>query len=178
MEGLIGNATAKEAAQKSGISASNFTRWKQGANADPEFVVKIARAYDANVLEALVEAEFITADEAGSKPASGDLVDVVRTLSPELLRVRSMADALEKLLEKLEYSSAKIDHFETEFYLKTLSSPAEQECSNDSNRKLRAVPTDEYYDGTVQEWTEQPHAAYSGKNETEARLERGEDPID
>lgn len=62
---LMGNETATEAAKKSKISSSNFTRWKKGARADPDFVVKIARAYDANVLEALVEAEFITEEEAG-----------------------------------------------------------------------------------------------------------------
>lgn len=56
--------SAKEAAQRAGISPSNFTRWKSGARADPEFVVKIARAYGSNVLHALVEAEFITEDEA------------------------------------------------------------------------------------------------------------------
>lgn len=60
----MGNETATEAAKKSKISSSNFTRWKKGARADPDFVVKIARAYNANVLEALVAAEFITEAEA------------------------------------------------------------------------------------------------------------------
>ena len=64
LSALIGNQTAAEAAKISGISASNFTRWKKGARADPEFVVKIARAYGANVLEALTAAEFITEEEA------------------------------------------------------------------------------------------------------------------
>lgn len=63
---LMGDETATEAAKKSGISSSNFTRWKKGAKADPDFVVKIARAYNANVLDALVAAEFITAEEAKS----------------------------------------------------------------------------------------------------------------
>lgn len=61
----MGDDTATKAAKKTGISASNFTRWKQGANADPEFVVKVARAYKVNVLRALVEANFITEKEAG-----------------------------------------------------------------------------------------------------------------
>ncbi|MDV2474199.1 helix-turn-helix domain-containing protein [Rhodococcus zopfii] len=67
VERLIGNDTAQEAARRARFSKSAFTRWKQGANADPEFVVKLARAYHANVLEALVEAEFITEAEAGLK---------------------------------------------------------------------------------------------------------------
>lgn len=33
-------------------------------------------------------------------------------------------------------------------------------------------------DGTVREWEDQPHAADSSLNENEARLNRGEDPID
>lgn len=64
LEKLIANGTADEAAKRIGISASNFSRWKNGARADPDFVVKIARAYDQNVIDALVEAEFITDEEA------------------------------------------------------------------------------------------------------------------
>ena len=62
---VMGDDTATKAAKKTGISASNFTRWKQGANADPEFVVKVARAYKVNVRRALVEANFIAEEEAG-----------------------------------------------------------------------------------------------------------------
>lgn len=69
---LMGNDTPTVAARKAGISASNFTRWKRGARADPDFVVKIARAYDGNVLEALVAADFITPEEAGE---GGDSID-------------------------------------------------------------------------------------------------------
>lgn len=64
LEQLMGDDNAMSAASRAGISSSNFTRWKKGARADPDFVVRIARAYDANVLEALVEAEFITDAEA------------------------------------------------------------------------------------------------------------------
>lgn len=61
---IIGDSTYSQAATKAGFDKSAFTRWKKGARADPDFVVKIARAYDANVLEALVAAEFITEAEA------------------------------------------------------------------------------------------------------------------
>lgn len=57
----------RDAAKKAGFNQSAFTRWKGGAKADPEFVVKFARAFGLNVLEALVEAEFITEGEAGLK---------------------------------------------------------------------------------------------------------------
>lgn len=54
----------RDAAKIAGFNQSAFTRWKNGGGADPEFVIKFARAFDLNVLEALVEAEFITEEEA------------------------------------------------------------------------------------------------------------------
>lgn len=56
--------TAKEVADRAGFDQSAMTRWKQGANADPKFVVQFARAFNQNVLLALSEAELITDDEA------------------------------------------------------------------------------------------------------------------
>lgn len=56
--------TAKEVADRAGFDQSAMTRWKQGANADPKFVVQFARAFRQNVLLALAHAELITDDEA------------------------------------------------------------------------------------------------------------------
>jgi transcriptional regulator with XRE-family HTH domain len=56
--------TAKEVADRAGFDQSAMTRWKNGANADPRFVVQFARAFDQNVLLALAEAELITDAEA------------------------------------------------------------------------------------------------------------------
>lgn len=56
--------TAKEAADHAGFDQSAMTRWKNGANADPKFVVQFARAFNQNVLLALAEAELITDEEA------------------------------------------------------------------------------------------------------------------
>lgn len=64
LQNLMGDQSQLEAAKFIGISKSNITRWKDGARAAPDFVVKVARAYNANVLEALVAAEFITEEEA------------------------------------------------------------------------------------------------------------------
>lgn len=61
---LIGNDTAQTAAAKAGFNASAFSRWKRGASAESEVVVKLARAYGANVLEALTESEIITEEES------------------------------------------------------------------------------------------------------------------
>ena len=56
--------TAKEVADRAGFDQSAMTRWKQGANADPKFVVQFARAFRQNVLLALAEADLITDEEA------------------------------------------------------------------------------------------------------------------
>ncbi|MBG9328404.1 hypothetical protein I4J35_05995 [Corynebacterium belfantii] len=70
VESVIGDDNFKTASQKARFNQSAFTRWKRGADADPAFVVKFARAYGKNVLEALVAAEFITAEEAALKEVS------------------------------------------------------------------------------------------------------------
>lgn len=64
LQTLMAGENQQDAAKRVGISKSNFTRWKAGSKADPEFVVKIARAYGTNVLQALVAAEFLTEEEA------------------------------------------------------------------------------------------------------------------
>jgi transcriptional regulator with XRE-family HTH domain len=56
--------TAKEVSVRAGFDQSAMTRWKNGANADPKFVVQFARAFHRNVLEALAESELITDKEA------------------------------------------------------------------------------------------------------------------
>lgn len=61
---VIEGMTAREAADRAGFDASTLTRWKQGANAEPRFVVQFARAFNQNVLLALAESELITDQEA------------------------------------------------------------------------------------------------------------------
>lgn len=56
--------TAKDAATRAGFDQSAMTRWKNGANADPKFVVQFARAFGQNVLKALAESELISDEES------------------------------------------------------------------------------------------------------------------
>ena len=56
--------TYSSAAKRIGVDKSAFTRWKNGARPDPNLVVKFARNYNRNVLEALVAAGFLTEGEA------------------------------------------------------------------------------------------------------------------
>lgn len=87
----------RDAAHQAGFNQSAFTRWKSGARADPEFVVKFARAFDLNVLEALVEAEFITEDEAGIQEISVGGPLLKRASSKQLTQeVQKRLDAAEQ----------------------------------------------------------------------------------
>lgn len=87
---VIGNDSFTEAARRARFDKSAFTRWKSGAKADPAFAVQLARAYDRNVLEALVAGDFLTPEEADLRevvaggPTLADASDV--QLADEVLR--------------------------------------------------------------------------------------------
>lgn len=105
---LMNGDNYTEAAKKTGISTSNFTRWRKGARADPDFVVKVARAYDANILEALVEAEFITEEEANLTEVAPQL-DLAQVDAQELLaELQHRIDAIRYLLELEEGGDRKL----------------------------------------------------------------------
>lgn len=79
--------TAKEASDRAGFDQSAMTRWKQGANADPKFVVQFARAFNQNVILALAEAELITDDEADLHEVKTGIDDIsTHLLLEELAR--------------------------------------------------------------------------------------------
>lgn len=98
---LIGPDSFKDAAEKAQFDKSAFSRWKKGAKADPEFAVKLARAYGANVLEALVESGLISQEEANLREVHIGGVKLTdaspRQLAEEFLR--RMNDAESQLLE-------------------------------------------------------------------------------
>lgn len=85
MQRLMGEQSQLDAARHIGISKSNITRWKNGARAAPDFVVKVARAYNTNVLEALVEAEFITGKEAKLRRITPNVTSALRIATDEQL---------------------------------------------------------------------------------------------
>lgn len=87
VEAVAEGASGVEIARKVQFDQSAVSRWKKGERPGWEFVLKFARAYNRNVLEALVEAEFITEDEAKLREVKvgvRDLTDVA--LAEELLR--------------------------------------------------------------------------------------------
>lgn len=194
---LMGEDTATNAAKKTGISASNFTRWKQGANADPEFVVKVARAYHANVLEALVAAEFITEEEAGTNDSAQQRRQVAQELEKRLNDVYEAQKMVEVRFSAVETQLLKTlkDTMSDEQWqaftgpLEADSNPYKwaeiaQGLTNLGSRNLSVVsePSASLHDdddGLVEEWDETiPHAADSSPDEQAEREKRGEDLID
>ncbi|MDU3110466.1 helix-turn-helix transcriptional regulator [Corynebacterium sp.] len=108
IEPIIGDMTMRDAAKKAGFNQSAFTRWKGGAKADPEFVVKFARAFNLNVLKSLVEAEFITEEEANLTEVAPQL-DLAQVDAQELLdELQHRIDAIRYLLELEEGGDRKL----------------------------------------------------------------------
>lgn len=95
VQNLIGSDNYVEAANKAGFDKSAFSRWKQGAKADPAFVVKLARAYRANVVHALVVSGLLEEEEAQLKE--------VRVTGNEALRDVSSSDLLREIERRLSY---------------------------------------------------------------------------
>lgn len=154
----MGDDTATKAAKKTGISASNFTRWKQGANADPEFVVKVARAYKVNVLRALVEANFITEEEAGFIKKQPGQTEA------------HLYESLQKLKNIIEESEGVVKSM----YEEQRRQPPHLTPVSDPSASLHDDD-----DGLVEEWDDSiPHAADSSPDEQAEREKRGEDLID
>ena len=76
LQEITDGASNVEVARKVGFHESNMSKWNHGADPDVRFVVKIARAYRVNVLEALVAAGVITAGEAELREVKVGLGDL------------------------------------------------------------------------------------------------------
>lgn len=153
----------RDAAKKAGFNQSAFTRWKNGAKADPDFVVKFARAFHLNVLEALVEAEFITESEANLKEVS-----VGGPALPDSTNEQLLEEILRRSDPQARYmfgNEGDEDTVGLAPHLTPVSGPSASLHDDD--------------DGLVQEWDDSvPHAADSSPDEQAEREKRGEDLID
>lgn len=187
----------RDAAKKAGFNQSAFTRWKSGAKADPEFVVKFARAFNLNVLEALVEAEFITEEEAGTNDSAQQRRQVAQELEKRLNDVFEAQKMIEVRFDAVETQLLKTlkDTMSNEQWqaftgpLEADSNPYKwaeiaQGLTNLGSHNLSVVsdphaslPDED--DGTVMDWDDSiPHAADSSPDEQAEREKRGEDLID
>lgn len=168
--GIIGDSTYSQAATKAGFDKSAFTRWKKGARADPDFVVKIARAYNANVLEALVAAGFITEAEAKLQEIK---------VGGITLNDASNQQLLDEIMHRLDSEANRISGDPTD---KNIDCQQRDELAE--RRRNTPVPPPHVMpiedDGTVTEFNYLPeeYAADSSPDIVEERLARGEDPFD
>ncbi|MHA7726946.1 helix-turn-helix domain-containing protein, partial [Corynebacterium hesseae] len=180
----------RDAAKKAGFNQSAFTRWKGGAKADPEFVVKFARAFHLNVLEALVEAEFITEKEASLGSNKGErLHATLHAFEAEALALNAASEIAEHAAASIKAAYVKDILGETiqasEFpNWRELDRKFKEACETEPTPHLTPVsdtsdslPDED--DGTVMEWDDSiPHAADSSIDEQAERERRGEDLID
>lgn len=80
---VAGDDTQLQIAAKSGIDKYHPTRWKQGWRPAAEFVVAFAQAYNRSPLEALVEAEYLTEEQAALQRV--EITDLSHASDDELL---------------------------------------------------------------------------------------------
>jgi hypothetical protein len=87
IKGIVGDAKNVEVARKVDIDPSLVGRWKGGDTGSVAFVVKFARSYNRNVLEALAAAEMITDEEAALHEVKVNVEDLTtEELAEELVR--------------------------------------------------------------------------------------------
>jgi transcriptional regulator with XRE-family HTH domain len=87
VERITRGASGAEIARKVEFDQSAISRWKNGERPRWDFVLKFARAYGRNVLEALAEAEYITDAEANVHEVKVEIEDLsMEQLAEEMLR--------------------------------------------------------------------------------------------
>lgn len=80
---LTGNSSGKAAAEKANITVSTLNRQLANGRISAEYVIELARAYQASPVESLAATGYITQEEATGVPASA----AAELLSdPELIR--------------------------------------------------------------------------------------------
>mgnify|MGYP002719258818 CR=1 FL=1 len=191
IEPVINGMTMRDAAKQAGFNQSAFTRWKNGAKADPDFVVKFARAFHLNVLEALVEAEFITEEEAALGNDKGErLHATIQSFETEAHVMSAAADLARRATANIKAAYVKDVLGETiptsrAIEWTKLEEKFKEACKTKATPRLTPVSDpsaslhDDEDDGTVMEWDDSiPHAADSSPDEQAEREKRGEDLID
>ena len=84
---VTNGASGREIANTADFDPSSISRWKRGDPPRWDFVIKFARAYNRNVIEALVMADMITDEEAGLREVKVGVDDLTtEELLDEALR--------------------------------------------------------------------------------------------
>lgn len=69
VERIANTSRQRDISDRTGIDATNVTRWKSGQVPKADLVAQFARGYGRPVLEAFVAAGFLTPEEAKVRPA-------------------------------------------------------------------------------------------------------------
>ena len=157
LNSLPGSPTGSQAADHAGVSKATFLRHEKNGKTTAEYVTKIARAYDVNEIQSLINLGFV--QEAAVMEVAIEKALGLAKNSQLLAEMNKRHDPEARRLYRAEGKPGVID-------LDDHRSPDPMSDADDMN------------DGTVRPFDYSEYAADSSEDETEARLERGEDLID
>ena len=157
LNSLPGSPTVSQAADHAGVSKATFLRHEKNGKTTAEYVTKIARAYDVNEIQSLINLGFV--QEAAVMEVAIEKALGLAKNSQLLAEMNKRHDPEARRLYRAEGKPGVID-------LDDHRSPDPLSGADDMN------------DGTVRPFEYSEYAADSSEDETEARLERGEDLID
>ena len=157
LKSLPGSPTVSQAADHAGVSKATFLRHEKNGKTTAEYVTKIARAYDVNEIQSLINLGFV--QEAAVMEVAIEKALGLAKNSQLLAEMNKRHDPEARRLYRAEGKPGVID-------LDDHRSPDPLSDADDMN------------DGTVRPFDYSEYAADSSEDETEARLERGEDLID
>lgn len=152
---LIGNDTRRVASSKAGMAESTLSRQLSRGSLSPEMVIALCRAYDRSPVQGLIETEYINDYEVQG---------------PDVAIALEKATNQQLLDEIMKRSDPQARYL----------FGGDEETIGLSPQLSVVSDADDMNDGTVREFDYAPeeYAADSSIDETEARLEKGEDIID
>lgn len=168
LDELIAGDTRATAAKKAGYAQSTLSRQLERDYLRPEMVIALCRGYGRSPVTGLIETGYLQKWETEGVSVPYALEQATnKQILDEIMR-RSDPEARELFggagHENEVVGLAPVEEFNPR---SNNSAPVSDPSATDID------------DGTVLEWDDSwEHAAYSGPNETEERLRRGEDPVD
>lgn len=150
---LIGNDTRRVASSKAGMAESTLSRQLSRGSLSPEMVIALCRAYDRSPVQGLIETEYINDYEVQG---------------PDVAIALSKATNQQLLDEIMKRSDPQARYL----------FGGDEDTIGLSPQLSVVSDADDMNDGTVRPFDYSEYAADSSEDETEARMERGEDLID
>ena len=150
---LIGNDTRRVASSKAGMAESTLSRQLSRGSLSPEMVIALCRAYDRSPVQGLIETEYINDYEVQG---------------PDVAIALEKATNQQLLDEIMKRSDPQARYL----------FGGDEDTIGLSPQLSVVSDADDMNDGTVRPFDYSEYAADSSEDETDARLERGEDLID